>query len=171
MSVAIVALNSWERDHAVDVGRRRHEANLARGDAPWYDPARMEDNLTANIVAAVAEQAVAKYTNSFWSGHVWPVEQHDHHKDLPDVGRNIEVRTVRTSQKAAVRRHQLGKGLALWVAKPIRPELSVVEVWGSLPMEEAWTLGEVPHWDVDGTSRVVHRRHLRLPQRTVAGAA
>jgi len=157
----VVTLTPWEKEWATRIGTARHEVNLTRGNAAWYDPARMEDNLTASIVAAVAELAVAKHTNRYWSGSIWPVEDHDRYKDLPDVGRNIEVRTVRTSPKAAVRRHQLNKGLVLWVAKPIRPSLDEVEMWGWLPMELAWELGEPATYDKTGKTRVVHRRHLR----------
>lgn len=157
----VVALETWELDWARHIGTARHEVNLTRHDAAWYDPKRMEDNLTASIVAAVAELAVAKHTNRYWSGSIWPVAEHHQHKDLPDVGRNIEVRTVRTSQSAAVRQHQTGKGLVLWVAKPIRPDLERVEMWGWLPMDQAWELGEPATYDTSGRTRVVHRRHLR----------
>ena len=157
----IVRLEPWEKDWATHIGTARHEVNLTRGDAAWYDAKRMEDNLTASIVAAVAELAVAKHTNRYWSGSIWPVADHNKYKDLPDVGRNIEVRTVRTSSSAAVRQHQVGKGLVLWVAKPIRPDLDEVEMWGWLPMDEAWELGDPAGYDKTGKTRVVHRRHLR----------
>lgn len=161
LEVPVVVLLPWEKDWASRVGRARHEVNLARGDAAWYDPARMEDNLTASIAATVAELAVAKHTNRYWSGSIWPVADHHLYKDLPDVGRNIEVRTVRTSASAAVRQHQVGKGLVLWVARPIRPELDTVEMWGWLPMDQAWELGIPATYDKTGRTRTVHRRHLR----------
>lgn len=159
--VPVVTLLPWEKDWATHIGTARHEVNLTRGDAAWYDAKRMEDNLTASIVAAVAELAVAKWTNRFWSGSIWPVADHDLYKDLPDVGRNIEVRTVRTSSSAAVRKHQVGKGLVLWVAKPLRPDLDQVEMWGWLPMDEAWDLGQPAAYDKTGKTRTVHRKYLR----------
>jgi len=156
----IVRLLPWERDWAHHIGKARHEVNLQRRDASWYDPRRMEDNLTASIAAAVAEMCVAKHINQFWSGSVWPVADHAKYKDLPDVGDNIEVRTVRTSPSAAVREHQVGKGLILWVAKPIRPDLEAVELWGWIPMDSAWELGKPAHYDKSGRTRVIHRTHL-----------
>lgn len=155
-----VHLLPWERDWAHHIGKARHEVNLQRQDASWYDPRRMEDNLTASISAAVAEMAVAKHVNQYWSGSIWPVAEHDKYKNLPDVGDNIEVRTVRTSSSAAVRRHQVGKGLILWVAKPVRPALDTVDLWGWIPMDSAWDLGSPATYDRSGRTRVIHRSQL-----------
>lgn len=159
-SLPLVELLPWEREWAHHIGKERHEVNLKRRDASWYDARRMEDNLTASISASVAELAVAKHVNQYWSGSIWPIVDHKQYKDLPDVGRNIEVRTVRTSDSAAVREHQVGKGLILWVAKPVRPALESVEMWGWLPMDEAWELGTPAHYDKSGRTRVVHKSHL-----------
>lgn len=156
----LVELTSWEFTWAEHVGIARHEVNLTRRDAGWYDSRRMEDNRTASISAAVAELAVAKHVNQYWSGSVWPVADHARYKDLPDVGRDIEVRTVRTSTAAAVRKHQVGKGLILWVAKPVRPKFHEVELWGWLPVDTAWELGTQARYDASGRTRVVERKHL-----------
>lgn len=161
VTVPTVQLEPWEFEWAKTIGTQRHEVNLGRGDAAHYDTKRMEDNLTASIVACVAELAVAKHCNRYWSGSIWPVADHHKYKDLPDVGRNIEVRTVRTSDAAAVRRRELGKGRVLWVAKPVRPELTTVEMWGWLPVDEAWEKGQPARYDKTGNTRVIHRSLLR----------
>lgn len=163
ITTPIVHLEPWEFDWAKHIGTLRHEVNLGRGDAAHYDARRMEDNLTASIVACVAELAVAKHTNRYWSGSIWPVADHHKYKDLPDVGRNIEVRTVRTSSSAAVRQRDVGKGRVLWVAKPVRPALTDVEMWGWLPMDEAWEVGTPASYDKTGRTRVVERSLLRSP--------
>lgn len=157
-----VSLLPWEKAWAIQVGEARHEINLTRRDASWYDSRRMEDNRTASIAAAVAELAVAKFVNQYWSGSVWPVADHKLYKDLSDVGSNIEVRTVRTSTAAAVRKHQVGKDWILWVAKPVRPAFDSVDLWGWLPMDTAWELGTQARYDSSGRTRVVEREHLNL---------
>ena len=102
-----VILEPWEYEHATLVGVRRYTANWGKADAPWYDAERMEDDRTAQVAACVCELAVAKATNRYWSGHVWPASEHRARRDTPDVGHNIEVRRVRTSKRAAVRKHQV----------------------------------------------------------------
>lgn len=59
----IITLDPWEYEWASHVGIRRFTANWGKKDAAHYDPARMEDNRTAQVAAAVAEIAVAKATN------------------------------------------------------------------------------------------------------------
>tara|TARA_B100000678_G_C18045869_1_gene436608 strand:- start:127 stop:507 length:381 start_codon:yes stop_codon:yes gene_type:complete len=119
----------------------------------------MEDDRTAQVAAAVCELAVAKTTNRYWHAHIWHATEHHRFKDLPDVGRNIEVRRVRTSKSAAVRRHQCGKGLVLFVAYALPPELREVDVLGWIDMDSAWEAGEPPSWDTEN-SRVVSPEHL-----------
>jgi hypothetical protein len=119
----------------------------------------MEDDRTAQVAAAVCELAVAKTTNRYWHAHIWHATEHHKFKNLPDVGRNIEVRRVRTSKRAAVRRHQLGKGLVLFVAYALPPELREVDVLGWVDMDTAWEVGEPPYWDEEN-SRVVSPEHL-----------
>jgi hypothetical protein len=154
-----VSLEAWEYEWASHVGARRYTANWGKADAPWYDAERMEDDRTAQVAACVCELAVAKATNRYWSGHVWPPVEHKQRRDTPDVGHNIEVRRVRTSLKAAVRRHQVGKGLVLVVAYAIPPEFREVDVMGWIHMDEAWEVGVPPDWDPKD-SRVVSPSHL-----------
>ncbi len=155
----IVTLEAWEYEHASLVGARRYTANWGKGNAPWYDAERMEDDRTAQVAACVCELAVAKATNRYWSGHVWPPAEHARRRDTPDVGHNIEVRRVRTSLNAAVRRHQVGKGLVLFVAQAIPPEFREVQVLGWIDMDEAWEKGVPSDYDSEST-RLISPTHL-----------
>ncbi len=157
----IIELTPWEYEWASHVGARRFIENWGKGNAAHYDPSRMEDDRTAQVAACVCELAVAKYANRYWSGHVWTAGQHDKHKHMADVGTNIEVRRLRTRDRAAVRRKQLGKGLVLFVAKPHMPELRFVEIYGFLDYDRAWELGVSSDYDPENT-REVSPEHLRL---------
>lgn len=157
----IIQLEPWEYAHASDVGIRRFTANWDKQDARHYDRQRMEDDRTAQVAAAVCELAVAKYANRYWSGHVWHASEHEKYRDIPDVGHNIEVRRIRTGNTAAVRKHQLNRGLILFAAKPFAPEFTAVEIGGWLPYDEAWDLGEPSHYAPD-TTRLVSTERMKI---------
>lgn len=147
----IIELTPWEYEWASHVGARRYIENWSRGDAAHYSRDRMEDDRTAQVAACVAELAVAKYTNCFWSGHVWHASEHAKYRDLADVGTNVEVRRLRTKETAAVRRKQLEKGLVLFVAKPIMPECRKVIIYGYRDYDEAWSLAVPTDYDPQNT--------------------
>ena len=157
-----VELDPWEYEHALHVGARRFIENWGKADAAHYDKKLMEDNRTALAAACVGELAVAKVTNQYWPGHVWHKSDHKTYKHLPDVGHNIEVRRVRTSTNAAVRRRQLGQGLILWVVQPVPPEFRVVDLLGWIDYDEAWEKGEPAHYDLENT-RVIGEQFLNAP--------
>lgn len=150
----VISLRSWEYEWASHVGARRFIENWNKKNAPHYDHRRMEDDRTAQVAACVAELAVAKYVNQYWSGHVWHESEHEGYKDVPDVGTNIEVRRLRTKKCAAVRKHQVGKGLILFAAKPILPELRVVVIYGCLDYDQAWNLGTPAEYYPDTTREI-----------------
>lgn len=62
---------------------------------------KLEHEVVANIRTVVAEWAVAKHFNLTWSFPVYPNELHPSRKNLPDVGYNGEVRTIRTQSAIA----------------------------------------------------------------------
>ena len=157
-----IELDPWEYEHALHVGARRFIENWGKADAAHYDKKRMEDNRTALAAASVGELAVAKVTNQYWPGHVWHKSDHKVYRHLPDVGHNIEVRRVRTSTSAAVRRRQLGMGLVLWVVQPVPPEFRVVAILGWIDYDEAWEKGEPAHYDPENT-RVIGEQFLNAP--------
>ena len=154
----IVNLLPWEYEWVCHVGARRFAANWFRPDAKHYHRDRMEDDRTAQVAACAAELAVAKHTNRYWSGHVWDYRDHNQYKDIPDVGTNIEVRRIRTRDTAAVRKKQVGKGLVLFVAKPVMPEIRSVEIYGWMHYDEAWAVGTQSDYDPD--TRLVSVEHL-----------
>lgn len=158
----VVRLEPYEYEWASHVGTRRYIENWHKKDAAYYKKELMEDDRTAQVAACVCEIAVAKITNRYWSGHVWTAQQHDSYKDkIKDVGRNIEVRRVRTGDSAAVRARDVGKDLVLFVAKAVMPELREVEVWGYIDYDKAWELGEPAHYSPKDT-RLIHRSHLTV---------
>jgi hypothetical protein len=114
----------------------------------------MEDDRTAQVAACVAELAVAKYANRFWSGHVWHRSEHGKYRKAADVGTNIEVRRLRTKETAAVRKKQLGQGLVLFVAKPIMPECRQVIIYGYLDYDMAWSLAVPSSYDPEHTREI-----------------
>jgi hypothetical protein len=138
----IIDLASWEYEHVNHVGIGRYTANWDKQDAAYYDKSRMQDDRTAQVAAAACELAVAKHVNQYWSGSVWHKEYHNRHKNMADVGYNIEVRRVRTRNSVAVRSKDLGKGLILWAARAIEPELRQVVLLGHIGYDEAWSLAE-----------------------------
>jgi hypothetical protein len=157
----IVELEPWEYEWASHVGTRRYIENWNNPDAAHYKRERMEDDRTAQVAACVAELAVAKYANRFWSGHVWHRSEHNKHRRAADVGANIEVRRLRTKETAAVRRKQLGYGLVLFVAKPIMPECRQVIIYGFLDYDIAWNLAAPSVYDSENT-RELGPEFLRL---------
>ena len=162
MNPITITLETWEYEHANNVGIRRFTANWCKGDAPHYKREYMEDDRTAQVAAAVCELAVAKHTNRYWHAHIWHATDHNKFRDLPDVGRNIEVRRIRTRKEAAVRKHQLGQGLVIWVAEAIAPELREVTLHGWLKYDDAWALGTESTYAPE-TTRVIKIEQLNDP--------
>jgi len=145
----VINLTPWEYEWASHVGARRYIANWNKMDAKHYDRDRMEDDRTAQVAACVAELAVAKFANRYWSGHVWDSRDHNLYKHAPDVGTNIEVRRIRTRNEAAVRKHQVGQKLILFVVKPLMPEMRSVEIYGWIFYDKAWEFGVPSDYDQD----------------------
>ena len=158
----LIELHPWEYEWALHVGARRYIQNWRKADARHYAKKSMEDDRTAQAAACVGELAVAKLTNQYWGGHVWPGNRHAEHKGMADVGNNIEVRRVRTSSSAAVRRKQLEKGLILFVVRPVAPEFRAVEILGWIDHDEAWAKGEPSGYDAENT-RVIAEEYLNPP--------
>ena len=130
-----VILEPWEYRRACDVGIGRIAANWGKPNAVHYDRARMEDDRSADVAAAICELAVAKATNRYWHGHVWNRADHAKYRNAPDVGTNIEVRRVRTRDAVAVRRSDAGK--VVFAARAIAPEFTEVEVLGYVKADDA----------------------------------
>lgn len=146
-----ITLEPWEYEHGSNVGIRRYTANWGKQDAPHYKKELMEDDRTAVVAAALCELAVAKYTNRYWHAHIWPASDHNKYRDLPDVGKNIEVRRIRTGNRVAIRKHQLGKQLIVWAAYATPPEFRQIILYGWQYYDEAWHKGEPSNYSPDTT--------------------
>jgi len=164
MEPLLIELEPWEYEHACDVGIRRYTANWNKQDAPHYANKKLqEDNRTALVASAVCELAVAKHTNRYWSGHVWHATEHQKYRHIPDVGKNIEVRRLRTREEAAVRKHQNNiQKLVLWVAKPVMPELRQIHLYGWITQTDAWQQGTASDYDPENT-KTIHISKLNNP--------
>lgn len=154
----LIELEKWEYEWASHVGIRRFTENWEKQDATHYKREYMEDDRTAQVAAAIGELAVARVTNQYWGGHVWAGNRHQENRNRADVGNNIEVRRVRTSNNAAVRRRQLGKGLVLFVVRPVPDEFRAVEMLGWLDHDKAWELGEPSGYDEENTRVIAANR-------------
>ena len=159
-----IDLETWEYEWASHVGARRYIENWDKEDAKHYQRERMQDDRTAQVAACVAELAVAKCVNAYWSGHVWAGNKHRQYKHIADVGKDIEVKRVRFNNHAAVRRKDLQKGLVLFVVHVIEPELRSAEILGWLPYDEAWQLGTASRYDPENT-RLIRPDLLHDPMR------
>jgi hypothetical protein len=164
MEPVLIELEPWEYEHACDVGIRRYTANWNKQDAPHYANKKLqEDNRTAQVASAVCELAVAKHINRYWSGHVWHATEHQKYRHIPDVGKNIEVRRLRTREEAAVRKHQNNiEKLILWVAKPVMPELRQVHLYGWITQQQGWENGTPANYDPENT-KTIHISQLNNP--------
>lgn len=82
---------------AVERWLMKHESVDKPNYAEGKKAGRLEHELLANVRANVSEYAVAKHYNQSWNVPWYPNILHPFRKDLPDVGVDGEVRTVRTA--------------------------------------------------------------------------
>jgi hypothetical protein len=141
--MAIIKLETWEYEYASHIGIRRFTANWDKEDAQHYqDDERKEDDRTAQVASAIGELAVAKLVNQFWHATIWSAQKHNEFKKLPDVGRNIEVRRVRTQDAVCIRKKDTGRGLIVFAVRPIEKEFTEVEVFGFIDADEGFSRGK-----------------------------
>lgn len=125
----IVSLEKWEYELAFKVGAARTTANWGVPDQTCYqNKAINEPERFAGPSAAIAELAVAKYTNNYWHAHFWHSTDREKYRQMPDVGVDIEVRRVRCGGTIPVRRKD--KGMRVWAAEPLGDERTRVEILG-----------------------------------------
>jgi hypothetical protein len=156
-----VLLQPWECDWFEHVGRARDLYNRNRGDAHYYDPARMEDNIRASIAACAGEMAVAKLLNLYWDGSAWPLEEHEKHALAPDIRPDIEVRRIRRPDNdLVIRRKDVEQERDVFLTYPEGDRFQHVNVIGFIAAAVGWKYGTVPPWDTRGTSRTVPQSYL-----------
>lgn len=149
-----VTLEDYEYEWASHVGMRRMIARKDSRPARHYAEAdRLQSEIVATVATCVCELAAAKAMNRYWGGHAWDARDHRKYQGLADVGVNIEVRRVRTEGKPFAVRHTdvtLGRIMVAthWAGDA---EPNKVTVYGYMPAEEAWALGEPSSFDPDNT--------------------
>jgi hypothetical protein len=150
-----VELTHWELRWAHHTGLLRDAANVDKGDAAYYDPARMQNNITASLASASCEMAVAKCLDLYWSGSAWDSSEHRKYRHLADVGGNIEVRRIREPiNPLVVRRRDADKGFIIVAAYAYSPHFQRVDVIGWMEADEAWKVGIPADYDRHGTRLV-----------------
>jgi hypothetical protein len=99
---------------------------------------RLEPEINANIRANVAEWAVARAYNLQWSVPWYPNELHPQRKDIPDVGSNLEIRTVRTQNSIPFWKKDSGKTI-IGVKVLDEEYYSQVQIYGSFVADNYMT--------------------------------
>lgn len=118
----VVAVERWliKRD-SVD------RPNYASGKSNGY----LEHELLANVRANVVEYAVAKVYGLPWTFPWYPNEEHPRRKNHPDVGRNVEVRNVRTRDEIPVWQKDVDKAAVIVGGRVLDGDYySQVEIFG-----------------------------------------
>lgn len=140
--MAIIDLETWEYEYASHIGIRRFTANWYKEDAEHYQNDDLkEDDRTAQVASAIGELAVAKLLNQYWPATIWSADRHKLYNKLPDVGKNIEVRRVRTQDAVCIRKKDTGRGLIVFAVRPIEKEFKQVEVFGWIKADEGFARG------------------------------
>jgi hypothetical protein len=107
------------------------QPNYAQGKADG----KLEPEINANIRANVCEWAVAKHYNMAWNNPWYPNSLHKKRYPLPDVGTNVEVRSIRTQDSIPFWRKDEGK--VIIGTKCLDLEyFSEVEIFGAAYPEE-----------------------------------
>ena len=143
----IVTLTTSEVRICTMLGMERWFEKKGSQDRPGYAIGKaagaLEHELLANVRANVAEYAVAKHFAQPWTVPWYPNEEHKQRKDHPDVGRNIEVRVVRTKNAVPVWDKDINKQAIIVGCKVIDDEhFTEVEIFGWFPAIEA----QRPEW-------------------------
>jgi hypothetical protein len=89
----------------------------------------LQHDLVSNTRTIAAEMAVAKATNATFNYPVYSNYLHPYRKHLPDVGGNMEVRTVRTRGEVPIWRKDAGKAI-VGCYVPDEGFFSEVEIYG-----------------------------------------
>lgn len=109
----------------------KDKPNYAKGKADG----KLEHELLANVRANICEWAVAKQYNVSWNVPWYPNELHPKRKDLADLSKNIEVRSIRTQDSIPFWKKDKDK--YIFGAKVIDTEYySKVEVFGYIKAED-----------------------------------
>jgi hypothetical protein len=151
----IVQLSKDEVRVCTLLANERWLAKFGSTDRPNYAQGKadgkLEHELLANVRANVCEWAVAKHYNQSWNVPWYPNALHPQRKHLPDVGKNYEVRSVRT--QTSIPFWEKDKDNYIFGAKVLDVDYySEVEVYGYVKptdyMEDKWYDSYISGWRV-----------------------
>lgn len=127
----IITLSKDEVRVCAMLGVERWLAKFDSEDRPNYakgkDEGRLEHEVLAVIRANVCEWAVAKHFNTSWNVPWYPNDLHPYRKHIPDIGKNGEVRCIRT--KNAIPFWEKDKGKFIFGAKVLDNNFTKVELF------------------------------------------
>jgi hypothetical protein len=136
----LIHLSKEEVRACADIALNRWMMKWGSIDRPNYagvNKAKLEPEIAANVRTIVAEYAVAKLYKLPMTFPFYPNEEHSFRKDFPDVGRNLEVKSVRTRDEIPVFPKDIREGWLLVGARVVdRDYYSEVEVFGWMKMED-----------------------------------
>jgi len=136
----IVKLSKEEVRACADIALNRWMMKWGSIDRPNYagdNKQYIETEIDANVRTIIAEYAVAKLYKQSFTFPFYPNEEHLYRKDIAEVGRNVEVKSIRTKDEIPVFPKDIREGWLLVGARVLdRDYYSEVEVYGWLPMEE-----------------------------------
>jgi hypothetical protein len=136
----IIKLSKEEVRACADIALNRWMMKWGSIDRPNYAGAnktKLEPEIAANVRTIVAEYAVAKHYKLPMTFPFYTNEEHPYRKDFPDVGTNVEVKSIRTRDEIPVFPKDIRDGWVLVGARVTdRDYYSEVEVFGWIPMED-----------------------------------
>lgn len=154
----IVKLEEPEIRVCVDLAVARWLIKKNSVDRPNYALGKaqglLEHELLANIRANVSEYAVSKHLGLPWTAPFYLNSEHPRRIDHPDVGTNIEVRTVRTRVEVPVWRKDINKGAVVVATRLLDAEYyTEIEILGYINASE---VENHPDWysDFDNSYRI-----------------
>lgn len=123
---------------AVERWLLKRKATDKPGYAAGKASGKLQHELLANITANIAEYAVAKQFKQPWNFPWYMEDEHRHRKDHPDVGTNIEVRTVRTQNAIPIWQKDITKQAIIAAAKVTDTDyFSTIDIYGFYKATEA----------------------------------
>jgi hypothetical protein len=136
-----VSLSKDEVRACADIALNRWMMKFGSIDRPNYagDNKRyLEPEIAANVRTIVAEYAVAKHYRKGFTFPFYPNSEHPWRKDIPDVGLNIEVKSIRTKDEVPLFPKDIHSGWILVGARVLDSDYySEVEIYGWIRMEDA----------------------------------
>ena len=166
--MTIVTLNKEEIRTITLLATQRWLEKIDSTDRPNYATGKasgaLEHELLATIRANAVEWAVAKHYNLSWNIPFYTNDLHPRRKDLPDVGKNLEVRSLRTRNEVPVWDKDVSKNAIIVAGRVLDTDYYTrVEILGYIKAEDAikpdWWSPEHKCWRVPVTALSQNRRN------------